>query len=454
MLIWTAFLIDGFELFKIILLCAVARSLQPILINLPLFLCSIQLIAIPLAAFTKGRIKEAALDFVCIFGILGAVLGVYGAGQNYNAYPVLSFHNVVSGITHALAGFASLYIMIVGMGSLKKKNIWVTFTILLCFCAAAYTANRLIPYNYMFLMAGDGTPYDILYNLVGGHPVWYPLSVIGLFLLYIIVFYGAHRWIEHKKKGRAAMKKIKFSKKIWLIALAAVLLAIMLALTVYFVIKTLQGSIKVFDLANFLSSLIFSCVALGFTIYEFAKQTMREMQVKQMEEKVKEMLEEKAEKLNALKQVNATDIIPDFPTYSDLKLGRMCELYDEFHTTFLKESRSTIKVYLEESQDMVDMILKRGEYLPSAVVVQAVSLSEQLTRLHEEFIEFQEISGVHYWQIFMAGKVKAGTTEETEMCKTLYKTGTDVCIGFNKLYSNVMLSKQRLNALCDAITLN
>ena len=28
-----------------------------------------QLIALPLAAFTKGRIKEAATDFVCIFGI-------------------------------------------------------------------------------------------------------------------------------------------------------------------------------------------------------------------------------------------------------------------------------------------------------------------------------------------------------------------------------------------------
>ena len=199
-LIWTAFLIDGFELFKIVLFCFEDCSFRPILTNLPLFLCSIQLIAIPLAAFTKGRIKEAALDFVCIFGILGAVLGVYGAGQNYNAYPVLSFHNVVSGITHALAGFASLYIMIVGLGSLKKKNIWMTFTILLCFCAAAYTANRLIPYNYMFLMAGDGTPYDILYNLLGGHPVWYPLSVIGLFLLYICGFYGIHALVKGKKQ--------------------------------------------------------------------------------------------------------------------------------------------------------------------------------------------------------------------------------------------------------------
>ena len=99
-LIWAAFLIDGFELFKIILCAVRANDASNMLMNLPLFLCSIQLITIPLAAFSKGRLKEASLDFVFIFGILGALLGTYGAGQNYGSYPVLSFDNVVSGITH------------------------------------------------------------------------------------------------------------------------------------------------------------------------------------------------------------------------------------------------------------------------------------------------------------------------------------------------------------------
>ena len=87
-----------------------------------LFLCSIQLITIPLAAFTKGRINEAAVDFVAVFGLLGAVLGTYGAGQNYAADPVLSFDNVVSGVTHAISGFAALYVFISGLTSMKKKN--------------------------------------------------------------------------------------------------------------------------------------------------------------------------------------------------------------------------------------------------------------------------------------------------------------------------------------------
>jgi len=200
-LIWAAILIDGFEIFKIILMCSQdAEAWKRVL---PLFLCSIQLITIPLAAFSKGRLKEAALDFVSIFGILGAVLGTFGATQNYNAYPVLSFDNVVSGITHTISGFASLYIMISAMASMKRRNICITFAILGVFCVAAYVANVLLDYNYMFLMQGDGTPYDIVYNLVGGHRVWYPVLVVGLFLVYIAAFYSIFFLCTRKKTAEA-----------------------------------------------------------------------------------------------------------------------------------------------------------------------------------------------------------------------------------------------------------
>ena len=200
-LIWAAILIDAFELFKIIIICF--RSNDPFAWKheLPLFLCSIQLITIPLAAFSKGRIKEAALDFVLIFGLLGAVLGTYGAGNNYGTYPVLSFDNVVSGITHCLSGFAAIYIGVSKMSSMKKNNVWITFSILFGFCITAYITNIIIDYNYMFLMRGDGTPYDIFYNLVNGHKVFYPFIVVLLFVLYISVFYTVF-YFNKKKKER------------------------------------------------------------------------------------------------------------------------------------------------------------------------------------------------------------------------------------------------------------
>lgn len=199
-LIWAAVLIDSFEIFKIVIGCLQADNpMDSLLSDLPLFLCSIQLITLPLAAFTKGRLKEAALDFVMIFGLLGALAGTYGAAQNYGAYPVLYYVNVISGITHCISGFGALYIGISGMASMKKRNIGITFAILSGFCIVAYIVNHLVDTNYMFLMQGDGTPYDILYNLVGGSPVLYPIGVVVLFLIYIFAFYMVYFMIQRKK---------------------------------------------------------------------------------------------------------------------------------------------------------------------------------------------------------------------------------------------------------------
>ncbi len=204
-LIGAALLMDGIELLKILFFCLRSESVEPILYNLPLFLCSIQLITIPMAAFCKGRLREAALDFVCIFGMLGAVLGTYGAGNNYGSYPVISLDNVASGLTHSIAGFAALYIMVSGMASMEKRNIGITFGILSGFCVAAYIANTLLDSNYMFLMGGDGTPYDILYNLTNGNAVVYPLSVAALFLVYICGFYGVYFLCKGKKAKKPAL---------------------------------------------------------------------------------------------------------------------------------------------------------------------------------------------------------------------------------------------------------
>ena len=207
-LIWAAIILDSCEIIRIIISCIRSEDPMRWLYELPLFLCSIQLITVPLAAFSKGRVKEAALDFVFIFGTLGAVMGTYGAAQNYNCYPVLSFDNLMSALTHTIAGFASIYIGVSGMNSMKKKNIPITYGILFAFAIMASIANKLLSYNYMFLVRGDGTPYDILYNLVGGHPVVYPMLVILLFLIYIFAFYTVYIIIENKLEDRKAIEQV------------------------------------------------------------------------------------------------------------------------------------------------------------------------------------------------------------------------------------------------------
>ena len=206
-LIISAIAIDAFEILKIILVCFRSQDALAWRYDLPLFLCSIQLITIPLAAFSSGRIKEASMDFVLIFGILGALFGTYGAGQNYGCYPVLSFDNVVSGITHSISGFCSLYIAFSGMTSMKKRNIPITFSILLGFCVAAFAANKILDYNYMFLVRGDGTPYDFFYNLVNGNQVLYPLIVVLLFIIYISLFYYAYFLAVRSRESKNSTDK-------------------------------------------------------------------------------------------------------------------------------------------------------------------------------------------------------------------------------------------------------
>ena len=196
-LIWAAILIDAFEIVKIIIGCVQSPTYWKI--SLPLFLCSIQLITIPLAAFCKGRLKEASLDFVLIFGMVGGLLGTYGMASNYNKYPTISWPNFVSAVTHTISGFAAVYIAVSGMASMKKRNIFITFAILFGFGIAAYIANVLIGYNYMFLMNHDGTPYVFLYNLVNGNKVLYPMLVMMLFVVYIIFFYYVFLKIKNKK---------------------------------------------------------------------------------------------------------------------------------------------------------------------------------------------------------------------------------------------------------------
>ena len=210
-LIAAAILIDCLEIFKITVFCI--RGDDPwgtILHNLPLFMCSIQLITLPLAAFAKGRLKNAAIDFVFIFGILGAVFGTIGAAQNYACYPVLSLDNVFSGVTHCISGFASLYLAVSGMLKMEKRNIPITFGIISGFYVVALIADYTIPYNYMFIKGGDGTPYDLFYNPFGENFVYqtflYPVIVLALFYLAIAAFYGVYFLIEKLRKKKKAAK--------------------------------------------------------------------------------------------------------------------------------------------------------------------------------------------------------------------------------------------------------
>jgi len=203
-----ALLLDGFELVKLTVLVIITRNFATLRSYLPLFLCSIPLIVLPVAAFSKGRLQKASLDFMVMFGLICCVTGTFLAGNIYSIFPVLHFEPLVSLTTHNISGFACLYIGISGLATLEKKNTWITIAILGVFMAVAETVNLIhrgqgFQDNYMFLSRGDGTPFQILENIFGPCTVWYALSVAFLMWAYMILFIV----IAQTGKNRRALKK-------------------------------------------------------------------------------------------------------------------------------------------------------------------------------------------------------------------------------------------------------
>ena len=107
-----------------------------------------------------------------------------------------------------MSGFAGLYVAIVGLLTLKVKNIKWVVAILFGFAIVAYIVDITIDYNYMFLMRGDGTPYDIFYDLVNGNRILYPLTVMFLFMLYMAAVYGTAYAIPSFRKQAFAKEVV------------------------------------------------------------------------------------------------------------------------------------------------------------------------------------------------------------------------------------------------------
>lgn len=189
------------ELIKIILHEFTTKDPMAFRSVLPLFLCSILLISLPIAAFAKGRVQEAALDFTMIFGYIACLAGTYLAG-NIFASPILSFHVNVSVFTHCISGFAATYITVVGLAKMEKKNIFIVCAILLFFEAMALGVDILQlnePYesNYMFLMKDSGTPFSIITSISGGVQAVYTTLVALIYFVYLAGFYGVYYLVTY-----------------------------------------------------------------------------------------------------------------------------------------------------------------------------------------------------------------------------------------------------------------
>lgn len=155
---------------------------------LPFYLCNLQLYTLPLMFVTKGNFKKAMADLTFIFGLIGAVGGTFICTEFIYNY-AFSFYPLSSVFTHTMAGMASLYIGVANLFTLTKDTIKWTAPILFVYSCIAWVVALITKINYMFMLSSDGTPFAILYNLVNGNKVLYPLSVILLQICILLLFY-------------------------------------------------------------------------------------------------------------------------------------------------------------------------------------------------------------------------------------------------------------------------
>ena len=170
--------------------------------NAPLYFCDIMIFIIPLAAITKGRFRQWCIDFIAVCGLLMGFMGNYFAGNLYPSHAVISWAAIVALLNHSISAFISLFVWCSGMNKMEKKDmpfvIGLLFTFMTFALIMAYSFNK----NFMFFFNGDGTPFTVFHDLVGGNKIIYQIIIYILQCGYMAAFYGIYYLFIHVRSKK------------------------------------------------------------------------------------------------------------------------------------------------------------------------------------------------------------------------------------------------------------
>lgn len=171
--------------------------------SLPLFLCDVAIFAIPVIAFTKGKVRTLLADFMAIWGIPMGVIGTYLAGNIFGRVPVFSFDGVVAILIHIVPAAVTVFLYLTNIATLERKNMVPALISFGCFLLFVLFYNYMFnlvfqgdDVNFLFFFKGDGTPFDLFKPHVP-LPV-YQIIVFTLYMSYMALFYLMFYWIKKK----------------------------------------------------------------------------------------------------------------------------------------------------------------------------------------------------------------------------------------------------------------
>jgi len=158
--------------------------------SLPLYLCSLFWMLLPIAVFSKqGLWKRIALANLCTFGLMGGVLGLV-FNIYLNQYPFFSFVPLRSLLYHFMMILVSALLWKTELYRPRRGDAflcWVPVGMLLIPCAIF---SRLYGWDYCYLHGGQGTPLAHLSALLPP-PFYFLVLYGGLALVVYGVFFRA-----------------------------------------------------------------------------------------------------------------------------------------------------------------------------------------------------------------------------------------------------------------------
>ena len=110
--------------------------------------------------------------------------------------------SLISAFSHSLAAFAALFVFVAHLNKMEKRNIPFVIGILFVFMSITLAVDYATGKNYMFFLGGDGTPFGIFYDWVGGNLIAYQIIIYILQCGYIGVFYLIYYPIAKRIKAR------------------------------------------------------------------------------------------------------------------------------------------------------------------------------------------------------------------------------------------------------------
>jgi hypothetical protein len=157
---------------------------------LPLYTCSMFIYLLPLAAWTKGKIKELSLTLLTSLVIFSGLTNFVFLNI-LNTYPIFTYAAWISIYFHFLMTFTGIFFIITGYFRPKFKNLLPAFVIFLVFASIVIPVEYTLHCNYLQTYSAGAVPVisDLANKLIQINENLRPLITYFMYIIYIAIMF-------------------------------------------------------------------------------------------------------------------------------------------------------------------------------------------------------------------------------------------------------------------------